>query len=56
MSHYLCKSIDLCTIQIIPVGGQHDFQTLQCVDKTLDGQIKEQPLMFVRYVPLVESK
>lgn len=41
---------------IIPVGGQHDFQTLQCVDKTLDGQIREQPLMFVRYVPLVESK
>lgn len=44
----------LYCLQIIPVGGQHDFQTLQCVDKTPDGQIKEQPLMYVRYVPLVE--
>ena len=42
-------------VQIIPVGGQHDFQTLQCVDKSLDGQVKEQPLMYVRYVPLVEA-
>jgi len=41
--------------QIIPVGARNDMQTLLCVDKTADGEVKEVPLMAVRYVPLVSS-
>jgi protein-L-isoaspartate(D-aspartate) O-methyltransferase len=40
---------------IIPVGAQNDLQTLQCVDKSSDGEVREVPLMAVRYVPLVNS-
>lgn len=46
----------MCAVpQIIPVGAQNDLQTLQCVDKTPEGEVREAPLMAVRYVPLVEA-
>ncbi|XP_011303776.1 protein-L-isoaspartate(D-aspartate) O-methyltransferase isoform X1 [Fopius arisanus] len=41
---------------IVPVGASNSDQTLIQIDKTLEGEIKQQPLMGVVYVPLTDKE
>ena len=43
-------------MQVIPVGGQDGFQTLQVLDKDKNGNVTATPLMAVRYVPLTDPE
>jgi protein-L-isoaspartate(D-aspartate) O-methyltransferase len=41
---------------VIPVGGQHDYQTLTVIAKAADGSIAEQRTFAVGFVPLTRPK
>ena len=41
---------------VIPVGPQHLGQTLYLVEKNKDGKVIKQPLLAVRFVPLLSAK
>jgi len=41
---------------IVPMGPENSDQTLVQIDKTLDGKIKQRPLIGVMFVPLTDKE
>ena len=53
MPESLRVNLTSCTT-VIPVGPEHEAQSLMQYDKLSDGSIRELELFGVRYVPLVQ--